>query len=276
MKFIRNIKKGDTIMKTDIYYFSGTGNSLAIAQHLSKKMEHSTIISIPHVMNTANTITGEIIGIVCPIYFYNMPHIVRDFIKKIQDAKYLFMVYAGTGDLGTGLKATKKLFAAKNMKLSAVFNIPLPDNSTIHVKPEEQQQEMLHNVDKKIEDIVNIVNGKEEHCDSKNTSLIQAYIHPGILYKFIYPGVKKMDKDFTIDERCNGCSICQKVCPVNNITMKENKPVWNKNERCQACLACYNWCPQESIKHVSVNAEMKRYHHPNIAMKDIMSSSAEE
>ena len=83
MKFIRHMKKGDTIMKTDLYYFSGTGNSLTIAQNLSKKMEHSTIISIPHVMNKANNITGEIIGIVCPIYFHNMPHIVRDFIKKI-------------------------------------------------------------------------------------------------------------------------------------------------------------------------------------------------
>jgi hypothetical protein len=60
-------------------------------------------------MNNTHTITGEIIGIVCPIYFYNMPHIVRDFIKKIQDAKYLFMVYAGAGDLGGGIHAAKKL-----------------------------------------------------------------------------------------------------------------------------------------------------------------------
>ena len=104
-------------MKTDIYYFSGTGNSIAIAQNLSKKMEHSTIISIPHVMNKANNITGEIIGIVCPIYFHNMPHIVRDFIKKIQDAKYLFMVYAGAGELGMGVKATKKIICCSTYEI---------------------------------------------------------------------------------------------------------------------------------------------------------------
>lgn len=263
-------------MNTDIYYFSGTGNSLAIAQKLSQNMEHSTLISIPHVMNNANNITGEIIGIVCPIYFHNMPHIVRDFIKKIKEATYLFMVYAGAGELGMGVTATKKLCIAQHLTLSSVFNIPLPDNSTIHVKPEEKQQEMLHRVDKKIEDIVNIVNSKGTHFDQNTLGLIETYIHPGILYKFMYPSVTKMDKDFTTDERCNGCSICQKVCPVNNITMKDKKPVWNKNNRCQACLACFNWCPQESIQHVSVNAELKRYHHPNIAMKDIMSSSAEE
>ncbi len=264
------------MMNTDMYYFSATGNSLAIAQNLSKKLEHSNIISIPHVMNKANDITGEIIGIVCPIYFHNMPYIVRDFIKKIKKATYLFMVYAGAGELGLCVHATKKLFLAHNMKLSAVFNIPLPDNSTIHVKPEEQQQDMLHNVDKKTEDIVKIVNGQGEHFDRNTLGLIETYIYPGMLYKFLYASVKKMDKDFTTDENCNGCSICRKVCPVNNITMQDKKPVWNKNNRCQVCLACYNWCPKECITHVSVNAEMKRYHNPNIAMKDIISSSAEE
>ena len=102
------MEKGDTIMKTDIYYFSGTGNSLTIAQNLSKKIEYSKIISIPLVINKANNITGEIIGIVCPIYMHNIPCIVVDFIKKIKEAKYLFMVYAGGGELGNGFKATKK------------------------------------------------------------------------------------------------------------------------------------------------------------------------
>ncbi len=269
-------------MKIDIYYFSGSGNSLNIAQNLSKKLENTNIISIPHVINKTNNITGEIIGIVCPIYFHNMPHIVRDFIKKIKKAKYVFMVYAGTGDLSTGLKATIKLFAAQNIKLSSVFNIPMPENSTIHVEPEEKEQEKLNNVDKKTEDIMKIVNEKGEHFDSRNTSsrgisLFQTYIYPGLIFKFlVYPSLKKMDKDYTIDENCNGCLICQKVCPVNNITMKDNKPVWNKNNRCQVCLACYNWCPKECIKHPSSNAEMKRYHNPSIKAKDIISSSANE
>ena len=81
-------------MKTDIYYFSGTGNSLTVAKKISNKIDHSEIISIPHVVSKSKPVTGEIIGIVCPIYFHNMPHIVADFIKKIKDTKYVFMVYA--------------------------------------------------------------------------------------------------------------------------------------------------------------------------------------
>ncbi len=263
-------------MKTDIYYFSGTGNSLAIAQNLSKKLEDSKIISIPHVINKPNNITGEIIGIVCPIYFHNMPYIVVDFIKKIEEVKYLFMVYAGSGDLGLCAKRTKGFFVTQNIKLSSLFNIPMPDNSTLHVKPEEKQKEMLNNAENRIEEIAKTVNGQGGHFDSNTSSLYHTYIHPGILCKYLYPSVNKMDKDFTTGEKCNGCATCQKVCPVDNITMIDDKPVWNLDNRCQACLACYNWCPQKSINHASVNAELKRYHNPNIAVKDIISSSVEK
>ncbi len=262
-------------MKTDIYYFTGSGNSLYVAQNLCKKIENSTIFSIPDVINKANKISGEIIGIVCPIYFHNMPHIVRDFIKKIKEAKYLFMVYSGAGELGAGVKATKKLFVAQNIKLSSLFNIPMPDNSTRYGEiPEEKQKEMFNNADKKIEDIVKKVNLKEEHFDSNNTSRFKTYIYPGILYKYLYGNMKTMDKGFFVDKNCTGCSICQKVCPVNNISMKDNKPVWNVNNRCQVCCACHDWCPKGSIQHSSTKSGIKRYHNPNIAIKDIINSSS--
>ena len=132
---------------------------------------------------------------------------------------------------------------------------------------------MLNNADKKIEDIVKIVNGKGEHFDKNTLGLYQTYIHPGMLYKLIiYGDMKKMDKDFITDENCNGCSICQKVCPVNNITMKDNKPAWNN--RCQLCAACMDWCPKESIQWGKMTVGIRRYHNPNIKVKDIISSSA--
>lgn len=264
-------------MKTEIYYFSGSGNSLNIAQNLSKNFEHSKLISIPHIMNKAIDITGDVIGIVCPIYFRNMPYIVRNFVMKIKKAKYTFMVYAGAGDLGTaGVRTTKKLFSTQGIKLSSLFNIPMPDNSTKYGEIlEEEQKKMFNNADKKIKELVKIVNRKEEHFDHNNTSLFQTYIHPGILYSFLYGSLQKMDKDFTANEDCIGCSTCQKVCPTNNITMKDNKPVWKKNNKCQVCLACHDWCPKEAILHPSTKAGVKRYHNPNITVKRIISSSAE-
>ncbi len=149
----------------------------------------------------------------------------------------------------------------------------MPDNSTKYGDiPEEKQKEMIYNADKRIEDIAKIVNGKEEHFDNNNTSLFKTYIHPGIDCRFAYSSIKEQDKKYTTDEKCNGCSTCQKVCPVNNITMKDNKPVWNNH--CQLCAACMNWCPTESIQWGKMTIGIKRYHNPNINVKDIFSSSA--
>ena len=258
-------------MQTDIYYFSGTGNSLFVAQKLGENFENVKIISIPRIINEKSSIKGEVIGIVCPIYMHNVPHIVVDFIKKIKQAIYLFMVFAGAGELGVGLKATKKLFVAQNVKLSSLFNVPMPSNYTPYGgTPEEKQKKLFENAEVKIKEIVKIVKNKEDHFDSNNTSLFKMYIHPGIFYKMGYNRINVLDQSFITDEKCNGCSICQKVCPVNNITMKEDKPVWNK--QCQQCYACLQWCPKESIQVGKRTVGIKRYHHPDIIVKDIIRS----
>jgi len=96
-------------MKTDIYYFSATGNCLSIARKLAEKIGDSRVISIPNIIDRENSISGDGIGIVSPIYMYNVPYIVVDFIKKIKQANYAFMVFAGAGGLGIGLKKTKKI-----------------------------------------------------------------------------------------------------------------------------------------------------------------------
>ena len=83
------MKYEDALMKTDVYYFSGTGNSLWVAQKISEKIEDSELISIPKVVNKKEGIKGEIIGIVCPIYMYTILLIVADFIKIVSFQLYL-------------------------------------------------------------------------------------------------------------------------------------------------------------------------------------------
>lgn len=41
------------------------------------------------------------------------------------------------------------------------------------------------------------------------------------------------DRSFCLDEQCNGCGTCTRICPVGNIKMVDNKPVWQHH--CETC-----------------------------------------
>lgn len=256
-------------MEIKIYYFSGTGNSLSIARQLGRKWENAQVVSILETVDCDFVPAGDVMGIVCPIYMYNIPHIVVDFIKKITDSHYVFMVFAGGGELGGGIRATQKLFKSRGITLSSLFNIPMPSNYTPYgYTPEDKQKDYFDQVEGRIEDIVNIVNSKQVFIEKRRTGFFKTHVHPGLLYKLGYKYINTMDKSFTVDDNCSGCSICQKVCPVGNVTMINNRPVWNN--QCQQCYACLQWCPETAIQSGKRTVGIKRYHHPNISVKDII------
>lgn len=260
-------------MKTTLYYFSATGNCLSIAQKISSKLEDTELVSIPHAMQTTEDVRGEVLGIVCPIYMYNLPHIVADFIRKIAAADYLFLVFAGGGGLGNGDREAEKIVGENHLKLSALFNVPMPSNYTnFGVTPLQKQQKLLKDADKKVEEIARIVRSGSEHRDSRGTSFFKTNIFPGVLYKLGYSRINTLDGSFWTDEHCNGCGICQKICPVQNISIEDQKPVWH--HKCQQCYACLQWCPKESIQSGKKTAGVKRYHHPDVSVKEIIQSSS--
>jgi len=263
---------GHAPMKTDIYYFSATGNSLWIARKIAEKIEDAELISIPAVIDQAPGITGEVIGIVCPIYMYNVPHIVADFIGKIAGAEYVFFVYAGAGETGNGIRAVTKLFESRELPLQAIFNVPMPSNYTPYGCPsKEKQQKLFAEAGARIDEIAGIVRDRRSFTDSTNTSFFGAHIHPGIFYRMGYSHIPELDKSYVTDGNCTGCGICEKVCPVGNITMKDGIPEWN--HRCQLCYACLQWCPSGAIQAGDRTVGIERYHNPNVTVKDIIGAS---
>ena len=72
-------------MKTTIYYFSGTGNSLKVAKDLAGKLKDTELIPIAKIWKEESILPhSNRIGFIFPLYFYGCPSIVLDFLKKIE------------------------------------------------------------------------------------------------------------------------------------------------------------------------------------------------
>jgi ferredoxin/flavodoxin len=281
-------------MKTVLYYFSATGNSLAVAKGIKAQMEECELISIPRAMaakaSPAATVpdtaaaeggqeaaeggpeAAEVVGIVTPIYMHNMPHIVARFIAGLRQPEYLFVVYAGGGDLGGGLAKTRKQFSRLGLNLSALFNLAMPSNYTPYGSPEESEQAaLLSRAESRVNEIVAKVRSGSAHLDGSGTSFINTYLFPGPLYQLGYRHISTMDRSFAADDRCTSCGLCEEICPVGNISLLDGRPVWNR--RCEQCFGCLHWCPVQAIEYGKRTRGVPRYHHPEISLKDIKESA---
>jgi flavodoxin len=82
-----------------IFYFTSTGNSLAVAKKIGGEL-----YSIPKVLNESNpNYTDKEIGIIFPCYINSTPTIVVEFLQKVKlQADYFFAITTyGNFDGGT-------------------------------------------------------------------------------------------------------------------------------------------------------------------------------
>jgi ferredoxin len=73
---------------------------------------------------------------------------------------------------------------------------------------------------------------------------------------------------FTPGESCDGCRVCERICPMGNIAMVDDRPTWSDN--CAGCFACLHWCPKEAISLGGLDMNIKPYHYPGVRVADMM------
>ncbi len=275
--------------KIQIYYFSGSGNSLIVTEKIAEKLGDDIQLSniSACIENKEYATKAKTIGFVFPCHGFTIPIPVNKFLieLKMKKAKYIFGVVTRGGTAFNGFIKMNSLLKKKNKSLNAAFVINMPNNDpklAVFKSPTYEEVMDLHKeMEKTVSQIEWAVKNKKEYHD--NTSGIQISESKFVnnfmehIIEFSVHNIAPKTKNyFYTNDDCIGCSTCTKICPSGKISLKDNKPVWDNKLDCYMCYACMNFCPVESIQikskiyMKSFTPEHGRYHHPHITAQDMI------
>lgn len=257
-------------MNTKIYYFSGTGNSLHISRTMAEHLGDTELINIASLTNDKVVFDTPCVGIVFPVYALGVPLIVRRFLENVNasSSEYVFAICNSASSQGMALSQTQELLNNKNITLNASSNVFMPSNYLPFggAESEKIQQHKFKEAKIKLCDFAAIVKQKA------STAVDDAKMPPAFIVSIIYRifrwWIPRFARRYRVTNECNGCGICAKICPSENITLKDGRPVWS--DHCECCMACIQFCPQSAINCKRIPPDRKHYHHPEVKASDLL------
>jgi ferredoxin len=251
---------------TKIYYFSGTGNSLwsakKIAQGITDAYELYNIGA--ESQKKRITVEADAVVFVFPSYAYGMPLVVRRFAKSAVFKTRYFAAFVtfGTSPRGT-LGLLRRILKKKGIEKMFFGLIPSVENYLAlfgRQKPEKKEKRILLQ-EKTTKDAIQAVIERREN----KVSVFCPF--SALVSRLFSLGVKIFYKRYRIGENCNGCAVCEKICPVSAITMSKGYPVFSS--KCEHCQGCVDICPLRAIQFGRVKFGSLGYCHPEIEITEL-------
>ncbi|MFA9378289.1 MAG: EFR1 family ferrodoxin [Lachnotalea sp.] len=244
-----------------ILYFTATGNNLYVAKRIGDEY-----YSIPKLMKEGIfDFEDDKIGIIFPVYNIGVPKIVEQFLNKVSlKSKYIFGITTYGAFSGATTRHLLEIGKRNGIEFSYINELIMVDNYLPGFDMNKQiQGQAKKNIEENLEKIITDI--KEGRKYIKKHTIIKEGLR--VLADKFYDN--EFEKNFSVDNNCNGCKTCEKVCPVDNIKVDKN-PVFSNN--CQQCLSCIHHCPKKAIS-IKKEKNKVRFINENINLKEIIDSN---
>lgn len=242
-----------------IFYFSSTGNTRWAAQEMGNRTQ-DRLVNIADALKKGKMRyglhAGEHVGFIFPVHGWRPPMIVREFISKVlidglTPRTYVYALCTAGDSIGMTMDYLSDSLKEKGMKLCASFSLIMPESYIglpfMYLDKAEGERRKRLQASVLLEKYAGMI-GDARHGDHLHKGATP-YIYSKVLGGFFY-GCLITDSHFKVDEKkCTGCSLCSRVCPVDDIVLGErNIPEWQHNDKCMTCFSCLHHCPENAIE----------------------------
>ncbi len=243
-----------------VVYFSGTGNSRYCAQALAAKLDDRLINSAEYIKNefAADLSSDKPWVFVSPVYGWRIPHIFADFIRSgnFSGNKNAYFVITCGSDIGSAANYLQPLCSEKGLSLRGALEVVMPENylAMFPVPDEVRSKELIAAARPIIENAASLITEgkpfpKRGHrlFDNAKSKTVNS-----LFYKLFVKA-----SPFWTTDKCVGCGRCAELCPLNNITLKNGRPIWGDN--CTHCMACICRCHAQAVEYGKKSLGKRRY-----------------
>lgn len=231
-----------------IEYFSGMGNSAAVAHKLKQLLPADF----------------EDIVWVCPVYSWGLPPVVVKHLERYNYAgKRVHLVCTCGDDTGNIDLQWKRLVESRGGICGSVYSVKMPNTYVclpfMDVDSKEVAESKLMASSARVDDIARRLQEGMVETDIDRGDF--AWVKSRVIYPFFFRRLMKSSK-FHHTDACISCGKCINSCPQSNIIRNDDgSPIWGDD--CAFCLRCYHLCPRHAVAYGNATRNKGQYLHPD-------------
>lgn len=236
--------------KVRIVYFTGTGGTALAAKKLDDHLSARGVTVLRNELNVLEApdahIEVDFLILMFPVYAFNAPNPVYQYIKNHRTVGHIpAAVISISGGGEVTINKASRLHTIQRLEKAGyrvVYErmLVMPSNF-IEETPHNLALHLIEILPKKIAKITDdLLSGTIRRIELGRRSRAASALGEcekwvsGLFGKFI-----------RADNNCSACGLCSAFCPTDNISMKNNKPVFGF--KCVTCLRCIYGCPENAL-----------------------------
>lgn len=232
-----------------LVYFTGTGGTARVADSFERSFQKRAIsVSRTELRCQENPVdSGELLVLLFPVYAFNAPKPIMEWINKIQPVisrPAVVVSVSGGGEVSPNTacrEATIRQLEKKGYHVIYEKMMVMPSNFMIGYD-QSLSAMLLHAAPVIVDQVVEeLLAGKRHRTTAYGIDRIASRLG----YFEVYGG-RIFGRRLKVNDKCIDCGWCEKQCPRDNIKIVNGRHFFGND--CVICMRCIYGCPQKAIE----------------------------